>query len=105
MNSNHPYGAQRTRMLSLLLVGGAVVVAGGTFVYKLYEFIVAASQGQMPGLLIASVVPYFLVSLGFLLLAAWAYGTGQFRDIEGPKYQLIEDELELERLEREGRVF
>lgn len=96
---------QQTRMLSLILVGGAVVVAGATFMYKLYEFIVAASQGQMPGLLVASVIPYFLMSLGFLLLAAWAYSTGQFRDIEGPKYQLIDDELELERMEREGRVF
>ena len=39
--------------------------------------------------------------MGFLILLVWAYLTGQFRDIEGPKYEMFERFEEQERHERE----
>ena len=36
------------------------------------------------------VLNYLLVASGFLLLFLWAYFSGQFRDVEGPKYRMLE---------------
>ena len=40
-------------------------------------------------------------SMGFLFLLAWAFLTGQFKDIERPKYEMLERFAEQERAERE----
>ena len=39
--------------------------------------------------------------MGFLILLVWSYLTGQFKDIEGPKYEMFERFEEQERQERE----
>jgi len=83
--------------VALSVVGGGV-----SFIYKLYEFIVAANTGGMPGFAFATVVSYFIVTLGFLCLVLWAYLRGHYTDIEEPKYRLLESELELDRLEAAG---
>jgi len=43
---------------------------------------------------------YLLVFLGMLCLLAWAILGGMFRDIEGPKYTMLENERRLD--EQEG---
>lgn len=93
------------RGLSVLVVGIAVAAAGLTFMYKLYEFIAAAAAGYMPGFLAASVLPYFFISTGFLLLAAWAWAGGHYKDIEGPKRDMLRQEEEYEKLERKNKLF
>ncbi|MEI2613143.1 MAG: hypothetical protein V9G20_31270 [Candidatus Promineifilaceae bacterium] len=94
-----------SRTLSVLVVGVAVGTAGLTFMYKLYEFIAAAAAGYMPGIITASVMPYFFISAGFLLLAAWAWAGGHYRQIEGPKRDMLQQEEEYEKLEQRDKLF
>ena len=39
---------------------------------------------------------YLLASLGFFFLFCWAIGHGMFRDIERPKYTMLENERRLD---------
>lgn len=97
--------ASNYRSFSILIVGIAVAAAGLTFMYKLYEFIAAASEGYMPGILTASVMPYFFISTGFLLLAAWAWAGGHFKNIEKPKRDMLHQEEAYDKLERAEKLF
>jgi hypothetical protein len=83
-------------------VGLSVAVGGLSFFYKLYEFIVAANRGDLPGFAFATVVSYFIVTLGFLCLVLWAFLKGHYTDIEEPKYRLQQTEDALDRLEAGG---
>ncbi len=94
-----------SRGLSVMIVGIAVAVAGISFMYKLYEFMAAAAAGYMPGVISASIMPYFFISAGFLLLAAWAWAGGHYKDIEQPKRDMLHQEEEYDRLENEGKMF
>jgi hypothetical protein len=81
-------------------VGGAVVIGGLTFIYKLWEFMETAAKGELPGFAFATVISYFVVTIGFLSLAIWAFLRGHYRDIEEPKERLMKTEEELDRMER-----
>jgi hypothetical protein len=83
-------------------VGLAVFGGGLTFCLKLYDFIKTASRGDLPGFAYATVVSYFIVTLGFLCLALWAFLRGHYHDIEEPKYRLLETESEIDRQEAES---
>ena len=89
------------KTLATIVVGLAVLVGGGTFVHKLVEFARTAGDGEMPGFALVSVVPYFAATIGFLLLAVWAFLRGHFKDIEEPKYRMLEQEKEYDRAEKE----
>ena len=76
-----------------------IVVAGVAFIFKLTEFIyVATNDGpdSMATFLIP-VMNYLLVAAGFLCLFFWAYFTGQYRDVEAPKYRMLEMQEEIDR--------
>ncbi|MCA9057256.1 MAG: cbb3-type cytochrome oxidase assembly protein [Planctomycetaceae bacterium] len=71
------------------------------FVMKFRE-LWALSSGQAGmdgGFAITPVVNYLLASLGFLCLLLWAALNGMFRDLEKPKYAMLENEWELDRNE------
>lgn len=93
---------KRWRLLATWIVGIAVIIGGATFVYKLVEFANTAMDEDMPGFALVSVVPYFAATLGFLLLAVWAFLRGHFKDIEEPKYRMLEQEEKYDRAERES---
>jgi hypothetical protein len=92
---------QLGKRLITWLVGLAVAGGGLTFCLKLYDFIKTAGRGELPGFAFATVVSYFIVTLGFLCLALWAFLSGHFHDIEEPKYRLLETESEIDRREAE----
>lgn len=94
-----------SRGLSVIVVGFAVAAAGLTFMYKIYEFIAAAAAGYMPGVITASVMSYFFISAGFLLLAAWAWAGGHYKNVEEPKRDMLRQEEEYEKLERAEKLF
>ena len=48
------------------------------------------------GFAITPVVNYLLASLGFFLLLLWAALNGMFRDLERPKYLMLDNERELD---------
>ena len=67
---------------------------------KFLEFI-ALYRGDVEGAFaISPILNYLLASLGFLLLFGWAALGGMFRDIEEPKYTMLENEAQLDRAEQ-----
>ena len=93
------------KWFSVVVVAVAVGAAGLTFLFKLYEFVAASTTGVLPGIVTATVLPYFCISAGFLLLAAWAWAGGHYKDIEQPKRDMLLQEEEYERLERQDQLF
>ncbi|MCS7049430.1 MAG: hypothetical protein NZ483_09080 [Verrucomicrobiae bacterium] len=88
------------RLVSWLVVL-AVAIGGATFLYKLVEFANTATHEDMPGFALVSVVPYLTATFGFLLLAIWAFLRGHFRDIEQPKYDMLDQEREYDLAEQQ----
>ncbi len=76
-----------------------IVVAGIAFIFKLTEFIyVATNDGpDSMGTFLIPVMNYLLVAAGFLCMFFWAYFTGQYRDVEAPKYRMLEMQEEIDR--------
>lgn len=74
----------RVRIFFLL----AVTAAGGMFTYKLFAFWRTNTRGDMAGFQ-DPIVIYGFVAAGFLCLLAWAFLSGQFRDVESPKHDLF----------------
>lgn len=93
------------KALSVLVVAISVVAAGVTFMFKLYEFVAASTTGLVPGLVTATVLPYFFISGGFLLLAGWAWAGGHYKNIEGPKRDMLRQEELYEEQERRDNLF
>lgn len=76
-----------------------VLCAGLGFAYKLLEFSREALESETASFAVVPLVVYALMALGFASLFIWAALRGQFRDVEGPKYRLLEEE---ERHDRAG---
>jgi hypothetical protein len=93
------------KFISVIVVAVSVGAAGLTFMFKLYEFIAASTSGVLPAIVTATVLPYFFISAGFLLLAAWAWAGGHYQNIEGPKREMLLQEAEYEELERQKKLF
>ncbi|MCP3916483.1 MAG: hypothetical protein GY711_13075 [bacterium] len=67
-----------------------VFSAGTLFFYKLYTFLSTIKNDEMAGFAFDPIVIYGCVALGFLCLLGWAYLSGQFRNVEQPKYEMLE---------------
>ncbi len=93
------------RFISVLVVAVTIFAAGLTFLFKLYEFVAASTTGILPGIITATVLPYFFISAGFLILAAWAWAGGHYKNIESPKRDMLLQEQEYEDLERRNKLF
>jgi len=67
---------------------------------KFYE-LVRVFQGDASGAFaVTPIVNYLLAGCGFVLLFGWAAKNGMFRDIERPKFQMLENENRLDVAER-----
>lgn len=93
------------KYMSVLVVAITVAAAGVTFMFKLYEFVAASTTGIVPGIVTATVLPYFFISGGFLLLAGWAWAGGHYKNIEAVKRDMLMQEEAYEKLEREHQLF
>jgi nitrogen fixation-related uncharacterized protein len=78
----------------------AVTIAGAMFTYKLFAFLKTIRRDELAGFAFDPIVIYGIVAMGFLCLLAWAFLTGQFKDIERPKYEMMERFEEQEKAER-----
>jgi nitrogen fixation-related uncharacterized protein len=78
-----------------------LVVAGLGFVYKMTEFAATIVKDDVEGFGAVAIASYLLGMVPILFLTLWAVLTGRFRDIERPKYRLLELDREIE---REGGV-
>ncbi len=94
---NQPRTTSRAQVLTT--VGFALLILVPSllgFANKLREFILL-SRGDVDGVFaITPVVNYLLASLGFFCLFSWAIYQGMFRDLEAPKFTMLENERKLD---------
>ncbi len=92
-----PRDPNRTRHWVMILMAVAVLVPSlYGFGTKFLEF-VALYRGDVEGAFaISPILNYLLASIGFLLLFGWAMFHGMFRDIERPKFTMLENEERLD---------
>jgi hypothetical protein len=76
---------------------GVVLIAGGAFVAKMYEFVLTMSGDEVAGFGAVAVTTYLIGMLPLMFLLLWAVTTGRFRDVEAPKLRLFELDREIER--------
>jgi len=81
----------------LVFFGAVIVVAGLSFAFKFYEFFYDLSSQQGFRFAGAHLGTYLLVAAGFFLLLLFAWLHGHFADIEQPKYDILEKEIERDR--------
>lgn len=95
----NPPSAQEQRRFRIwvVVVTLGMMIAGSGFVFKLVEFIRVAQSQDAEGFAVVPVVTYFLVTSGFICVFIWNYLRGGLRDVEKPKYRLLERHDEIER--------
>jgi ABC-type uncharacterized transport system permease subunit len=74
-----------------------LVVAGLGFAYKMTEFATTIVKQDVEGFGAVAVAIYLIGMLPIVFLTLWAIFTGRFRDIERPKYRMLEMHEEIER--------
>ena len=98
-------GSPRAQRLFLWIFSIAMVVtAGSAFAMKLIDFYITATRegAAALGSFLVPVMNYLFVAAGFAALFLWAHSRGQFRNVEAPKYRMLEQNIECDRLwERE----
>ena len=88
----------RTRTVVLFAFFVSVmVVAGGGFLLKMFEFVMTMSGDEVAGFGAVAVSTYLLGMAPLLFLMLWAVTTGRFRDVEAPKFRMLELDREIER--------
>lgn len=87
--------ARRFAVLAFAVV--VLLVAGLGFVYKMTEFTMTIVNDDIAGFGVAAVSVYLIGLLPILFLTLWAVTTGRFRDIEQPKFRMLELDREIER--------
>jgi hypothetical protein len=94
---NQPRTTSRAQILTT--VGFALLILVPSmlgFANKFREFVLLY-RGDVDGVFaITPVVNYLLASLGFFCLFFWAIYQGMFRDIEAPKFTMLENERRLD---------
>ena len=93
---NHTWLNYRRRLLGFLLAATILVPSLLGFGNKFLEMI-RIYRGDADGAFaVAPITNYILASTGFLFLFFWAAANGMFRDIERPKYTMLENERRLD---------
>ena len=93
MSESPPTRGDRWRSRVTLLLAVLILVPSCLgFANKFIEFVLVF-RGEVDGAFaIAPIVNYLLASVGFFLMFCWAAMNGMFRDIERPKYNMLENE-------------
>lgn len=73
-----------------------LVTTGTAFGFKLIEFVYSFTGDQPLRFAILPVLTYLIVAAGFACLFFWAYLTGQFKNVEAPKYRMLELQDEID---------
>ncbi len=94
----------RGKRIFLIVFALAILApAGYGFVEKLMLFVLAVKRDLIAGFTIVPVVNYLIVTAGMACLLVWAIINGMFRNIEAPKYHMLEQEEALDERERQAR--
>lgn len=88
------------RIVWVVLAIAILGPAGYGFCEKLTLFILAVKRDLIAGFTLIPVANYLIVTAGMICLLGWAVLHGMFRNIEEPKYTMLEREEELDRREQ-----
>lgn len=92
--------SNRAAYIWVMILG--TLLAGVAFAFKIAEFLHTLESPDVEGFVVVPVTTYFVVAAGYSCLFLWAWSRGHFHRIEEPKYRMLEQELEYERLEEQG---
>jgi hypothetical protein len=69
-----------------------ILTAGTAFTMKLIDFYVTATRegAAALGSFLIPVMNYLCIAACFAALFVWAHSRGQFRNVEAPKYRMLE---------------
>ncbi len=95
-------GSKKSRVIHLLFILGCSL-GGMVFVGKLFSFLRTLKSEEMSDFAADPIIIYGFVAMGFLFLLGWAFLSGQFSNIEQPKYDMLTKFAELEAEENEMR--
>ncbi|MFQ5478727.1 MAG: hypothetical protein ACE5E4_08930 [Candidatus Binatia bacterium] len=101
MNETEKGGTSSEKKLYIWVMLVGTLFAGGAFVLKLAEFLHTLESPDVEGFVAVPVTVYFIVAAGWACMLGWAWSRGSFARIEEPKYRMLEQEMEYERLERQ----
>ncbi len=91
-------GETRVPLITVIVFVFIVIIAGIFFFIKFADLVMVAMYDPDGAFAVTPIVNYLLAGCGFLLLFAWAARNGMLRDIESPKYQMLENEQKLDAL-------
>jgi len=91
-----PSRGATTTLWVAMIVG--LVAAGLAFALKIADFLYTMDSKEVPGFAEVPVTVYFLVAGGWLAVLVWCFLTGKLRNLEQPKYDMLKQEEEYERL-------
>jgi hypothetical protein len=97
-DTEKPRGMTRRSQTVTTIVFALVILIPSLlgFANKFREFILIF-RGDVDGVFaISPIMNYLLASLGFFFLFCWAIAHGMFRDLERPKYAMLENERRLD---------
>lgn len=88
----------RGKTILLIVITLCILLPGGYgFIEKFIQFVRTLNTEEGGGFTIIPIMNYLLVTAGFVCLLVWAILHGMFRDIEGPKYTMLEREQDIDR--------
>lgn len=93
-------GLSSRQRKTLVTVGMAVLILIPSmygFVGKFVEFVHIYRGSSGGEFAVAPIMNYLLASAGFFCLLLWAAWNGMFHDLERPKYEMLDNERELDR--------
>jgi hypothetical protein len=92
-----PSSNRRSQIITTIIFALVILLPSAYgFATKFREFI-AIYRGDVDGVFaISPIINYLLTSLGFFFLFWWAIAHGMFRDIERPKFTMLENERRLD---------
>jgi nitrogen fixation-related uncharacterized protein len=95
----HPESRDRgARNATVIMFAVAVLlIAGVGFIYKMTEFAATIAQDEVEGFGAMAIGTYLIGVVPILFLTLWAVFSGKFRDIEAPKFRMLELDREIER--------
>ena len=91
------------RMIAIVGFASAIIlVAGVGFIYKMTEFSATIVKQEVEGFGATAIAVYLTGVVPLLFLTLWAILSGKFRDIERPKYRVLELHEQFESEARRG---
>ncbi len=90
------------KTVSLLILFIFLFVVGTIIAVRTVAYLEAGMVGsELKGFLV-EVIAYIIALTGWLMLFIYSYMKGDFKDIEGPKYEILELEEKIVKAEKEG---